>query len=151
ALKLSTQHILKDAWITLFPLVGIIAIGQGYRWLDPLLATILVALAMGSLWRMLNAQLPMLLKPTAIAPEAIAQIACQIEGVTRCTRILSRGMVGRQVWIEIHLALHPEFMVIANTIGERVERTLREHYGPVRAQIWLDESYQDASAKSAGR
>lgn len=132
-------------------LTGLIAIGQGYRWLDPLLAILLVFLSSKSLWNMLNHQLPMLLKPTAIAPEAISQIACQVEGVTRCTRILSRGMVGRQVWIEIHLALHPEFMVIAQTIGERVERTLREHYGPVRAQIWLDQSYQDASAQTAKR
>ncbi|MGB7087028.1 MAG: cation diffusion facilitator family transporter [Phormidesmis sp.] len=142
ALKLSTQHILSDAWLTLVVLVGLIAIAQGYRWIDPLLAVGLVALAAISLWKMLTSQLPMLLKPTAIAPEAISQLACQIEGVTRCTRILSRGMVGRHVWIELHLALHPEFMVIANTIGERVERSLREHYGPVRAQIWLDQTYQ---------
>ena len=142
ALKLNTQHIVADAWLTLLVLIGLIAIGRGHTWVDPLLSVVLVALAANSLWQMLQAQLPMLLKPTAIAPEAIAQIACEVEGVTRCTRILSRGMVGRQVWVELHLALHPEFMVIANTIGERVERSLREHYGPVRAQIWLDHTYQ---------
>ena len=142
ALKLNTQHIVADAWLTLLVLLGLIAIGRGYTWVDPLLSIGLVSLAANSLWQMLQAQLPMLLKPTAIAPEAIAQIACEIEGVTRCTRILSRGMVGRQVWVELHLALHPEFMVIASTIGERVERSLREHYGPVRAQIWLDQTYQ---------
>ena len=142
ALKLNTQHIVADAWLTLLVLLGLIAIGRGYTWVDPLLSIGLVSLAANSLWQMLQAQLPMLLKPTAIAPEAIAQIACEVEGVTRCTRILSRGMVGRQVWVELHLALHPEFMVIASTIGERVERSLREHYGPVRAQIWLDQTYQ---------
>ncbi|NJM99300.1 MAG: cation diffusion facilitator family transporter [Phormidesmis sp. RL_2_1] len=139
ALKLNVQHILADAWLSVLVLVGLVAVAHGYRWIDPLLSIVLVVLSFRSLWKMLNGQLPMLLRPTAIAPEAIAQIACQVEGVTRCTRILSRGMVGRQVWIELHLALHPEFMIIANTIGERVERSLREHYGPVRAQIWLDE------------
>lgn len=138
ALKFNTQHIMGDVWLSVLLLLGLIAIGQGYRWLDPVLAIALVILSVPSLWTMLNRQLPMLLKPTAIAPEAIAQIACQVEGVTRCTRILSRGMVGRQVWIELHLAVHPEFMVIANTIGERVERSLRDRYGPIRAQIWLD-------------
>ena len=138
ALQLATQHILKDAWLSALVLCGIIAIGQGYRWIDPALSLVVVAMSVRSLWQVLCQQLPMLLTPTAIAPEAIAHIACQIEGVTRCTRILSRGMVGRQVWIELHLALHPEFMVIAQSIGERVEKSLRDHYGPVRAQIWLD-------------
>ncbi len=149
ALKLNVEHVMADAWLTGLVLLGLVAIAHGYRWLDPLLAVGLVALLIKSLWQMLNNQLPMLLKPTAIAPEAIAQIACQVEGVTRCTRILSRGMVGRQVWIELHLALHPEFMVIASTIGERVERSLREHYGPVRAQIWLDQAYRDSAPNAA--
>ena len=137
ALKRTTGHIVTDAWLTGLVLVGLIAIERGYQWIDPVLAIFLTVMAVRSLWQVLHQQLPMLLKPTAIAPEAIAQIACQIEGVTRCTRILSRGMVGRQVWIELHLALHPEFMVIAHTIGERVERSLREHYGPVRARIFM--------------
>jgi cation diffusion facilitator family transporter len=139
ALKLTAQHILADAWLTGLVLIGLMAIAQGYQWIDPILSMLLVVMSVRSLWQVLHSQLPMLLKPTAIAPEAIAQIACQVEGVTRCTRILSRGMVGRQVWIELHLALHPEFMVIAHTIGERVERSLRDHYGPVRAQIWMDQ------------
>ena len=143
ALKLNVRHILRDAWLTGLALLGLIAIARGHHWVDPALALILLASLTNSLWQMLCAQLPMLLKPTAIAPEAIAQVACQVEGVTRCTRILSRGLVGRQVWIELHLALHPEFMAIANTVGERVERLLREQYGPVRAQIWLDRSYQN--------
>ena len=139
ALKLTTRHILLDAWLSGLVLVGLMVIGQGYRWIDPVLSILLVVMAVRSLWQMLRGQLPMLITPTAIAPEAISRIACEVEGVTRCTRILSRGMVGRQVWIELHLALHPEFMVIATTIGERVERSLREHYGPVRAQIWMDQ------------
>jgi len=140
ALQLSTQHILGSAWLSGGLLIGLVAIGQGYRWLDPAIAVLWVILAIRSLWQVLQRQLPMLLKPTAIAPEAISQLVCQTEGVTRCTRILSRGMVGRQVWIELHIMLHPEYMVIANTIGEKVERSLRAQYGPVRSQIWLDQA-----------
>ncbi|MEM8503067.1 MAG: cation diffusion facilitator family transporter [Cyanobacteria bacterium P01_D01_bin.1] len=140
ALKLNISHILSDSWLTLLLLVGLVVVNQGYLWVDPLLATFLVASAAGSLWKMLYEQLPMLLRPMAIAPEAIAQVVCQTEGVTRCTRILSRGMVGRQVWIELHISLHPEYMTIASSIGERVERSLRDRYGPIRAQIWLDQT-----------
>ena len=139
ALRLSTQHVLGNAWLSGLLLVGLVAIGQGYRWLDPVIAILWVFFAAQNVWQAFQHQLPMLLRPTAIAPEAISSLVCQTEGVTRCTRILSRGMVGRQVWIELHIMLHPEYMVIANTIGEKVEKALREHYGPVRSQIWLDQ------------
>jgi cation diffusion facilitator family transporter len=141
ALRLNTQHLLGDAWLSIGLLLGLVAIWRGYRWVDPLFAIALIILTVISFWRVINAQLPMLLRPTAIAPEAISQIACQVEGVTRCTRILSRGMVGRQVWIELHLALHPEFMGMARTIGERVESALRNQYGPVNAMIWVEQAY----------
>jgi divalent metal cation (Fe/Co/Zn/Cd) transporter len=141
ALRLNTQHMLQDSWISILVLLGLVGIWRGYRWIDPLFAIALVLLTIHSFWRVVDTQLPMLLRPTAIAPEAIAQVACRVEGVTRCNRILSRGMVGRQVWIELHLALHPEFMGMARTIGERVETALQQQYGPLRAQIWVEQAY----------
>ncbi|HEY9762363.1 MAG TPA: cation diffusion facilitator family transporter [Trichocoleus sp.] len=138
-LRLNTQHFLEDAWLSLTMLGVLLAIWQDQRWLDAPFAIVLLWLLPRSVWRVLNAQLPMLLQPTAIAPEAIAHTATQIEGVTRCVRIRSRGMVGRQVWVEIHLAIHPEFLSSADTIGERVEAALRDRYGPLRAQIWVEE------------
>ena len=151
ALKLNSEHVLSSSWLSGLLLIGLFLIAQGQAWLDPLLATIWVFLAVRNLWMMLQRQLPMLLKPTAIAPEALNQLVCQTEGVTRCTRILSRGMVGRQVWVELHIALHPEYMVIANSIGEKVERSLRERYGPVRTKIWLDSTRPKLNPKADPR
>ena len=148
ALKLNVKQVLDSSWLSALLFLGLFIIAQGQAWLDPLLATIWVVLAVRTLWNMLQRQLPMLLKPTAIAPEAINQLVCQTEGVTRCTRILSRGMVGRQVWVELHIALHPEYMVIANHIGEKVERSLRARYGPVRTKIWLDSTRPQADHKA---
>ncbi len=141
ALKLTTQHVLRDGWLSMAMLLGLVGIWQGYSWLDPLMAIALVILTLHSFWRVLNTQLPMLLRPTAIAPEAIAQVVTTVEGVTRCNRIRSRGMVGRQVWIELYLAVHPEFLTMARTIGERVDGALRNHYGPVSTQVWVEEDY----------
>ncbi|MEL6248636.1 MAG: cation diffusion facilitator family transporter [Cyanobacteria bacterium J06626_23] len=141
ALKCNTQHLLRDAWLSIGLLVGLVAIWRGYRWVDPLFAIALTLLAVNSFWHVLDTHLPMLLRPTAIAPEAIAQVAAQVEGVTHCTRILSRGMVGRQVWIELHLVLHPEFIGMSRSVGERVENALRRQFGPVRTQIWVEQGY----------
>jgi cation diffusion facilitator family transporter len=137
-LKLNTQHFLADVWLSILMLGVLLAIWQNQRWLDPIFALVLLPLVARSLWRVLNEQLPMLIKPTAIAPEAIAHLVHQIDGVTRCTRIRSRGMVGRQVWIEIYLILHPECEEFAETIGEQIEALLRQQYGPLRTQIWVE-------------
>lgn len=138
ALKLNARHFLADAWLSIVMVGALLAIWQGQHWLDPTLALLLLPLVGRSLWRVLNEQLPMLLRPTAIAPEAISHIATQVEGVTRCTRIRSRGMVGRQVWVEIHLVLHPEFVEAAEPIGEQIDALLRERYGPLRTQVWVE-------------
>lgn len=137
-LKLNTQHFLADAWLSILMVGVLLAIWQNQRWLDPLFALVLLPLVARSLWRVLNEQLPMLIQPTAIAPEAIAHLVHQVDGVTRCTRIRSRGMVGRQVWIEIYLILHPECEDFAEAIGEQIEALLRQQYGPLRTQIWVE-------------
>ena len=141
ALKLTTQHVLGDGWLSMVVLLGLVGIWRGHTWLDPLIAIALIILTLHSFWRVLDTQLPMLLVPTAIAPEAIAQVVTTVEGITRCNRIRSRGMVGRQVWIELYLAVHPEFLGMTRTITERVESALRHHYGPVTTQIWVEQVY----------
>ncbi len=137
-LRLNTQHFLADVWLSLVMVAVLMAIHYNQHWLDPVFALGLLSLVARSLWRVLNEQLPMLLRPTAIAPEAIAHLVSQVEGVTHCQRIRSRGMVGRQVWVELHLALHPEYMEMANAIGEQIEALLRRQYGPLRTQIWVE-------------
>ena len=148
ALKLTTQHVLGDGWLSITMLLGLVGIWRGYTWLDPLLAIALIIFTLHSFWRVLDTQLPTLLRPTAIAPEAIAQVATSVEGVTRCNLIRSRGMVGRQVWIELYLAVHPEFLGMSQTIGERVENALRQHYGPVNTQIWVEQAYTPPPARN---
>lgn len=147
SLRFNTQHCLQDAWLSLVMVAVLLAIWQGQQWLDPLFAVGLLGMLPRSLWRVLRHQLPLLLQPTAIAPEAIAQIATQVEGVSRCIRIRSRGLVGRQVLIELHLAVHPDFMEAADLIGEQVEADLRQRYGPLKAQIWVESSASAGGAQ----
>ena len=107
ALDLNAKHFLRDAWLSLVTLAVLLAVWKGQRWLDPVFTIPLLGMAIRSFWRVLNDQLPMLLLPTAIAPEAIAHTIQKVEGVTRCSRIPSLGMVVRQVWTVLHFATHP--------------------------------------------
>jgi hypothetical protein len=54
------------------------------------------------------------------------------------------------VWIEIHLVLHPEFVEEAEAIGEQIDALLRQRYGPLRTQVWVEpaRTYQDAFSDS---
>jgi cation diffusion facilitator family transporter len=138
ALRLNAHHMLQDSWLTLLVLAGLIGIWQGYIWLDPLITVFLVLMSIKTLWRVLNWQLPSLVKQVAIAPEALSQLAHQVEGVTHCYRILSKGIVDRQVFIKMHLVVDPEFVEAAPAIADQVKQLLRERYGPVEAMIHIE-------------
>jgi divalent metal cation (Fe/Co/Zn/Cd) transporter len=138
ALRFSAGHLFQDTWLMLPVLAGLVGVGRGYLWLDPLLAMVLVLAAIGNCWRVFNWQLPSLMRQIAIAPEALAQTIHQVEGITHCYSIQSRGIVGRQVFVEMRLILHPECMSIARSIAERVERAIRDRYGPAKVVIYID-------------
>lgn len=138
ALRFSANHLFQDTWLMLPVLAALVGVGRGYPWLDPLLAMLLLFAAVCNGWRVLNWQLPSLLKQMAIAPEALAQTIHQVEGITHCYGIQSRGVVGRQVFVEMHLILHPECVNVARSIAERVERAIRDRYGPAKVVIYID-------------
>lgn len=138
SLRFHANYILQDAWLTVLVLVGLVGVGQGYGWLDSLLALLILATTVANCWRMVNWQLPLLVKQTAIAPEALAQTIHQVEGITQCYKLRSYGVVGRLVFVEMHLVLHPECLDIARSIAERVEGAIRARYGPVQAVIYID-------------
>ena len=138
ALRFSAGHLFQDTWLMLPVLAGLVGVGRGYLWLDPVLAMLLVLAAICHCWRVFNWQLPSLMRQIAIAPEALVQTIHQVEGITHCYGIQSRGVVGRQVFVEMRLILHPECISIARSIAERVERAIRDRYGPVKVVIYID-------------
>ena len=49
--------------------------------------------------------MPWLVDEMAVAAETIYDIALQVPGVINCHYIASRGVIGRQVFIEMHLII----------------------------------------------
>jgi len=138
ALRLSAYHGFQDAWLMLMVALGWVGVWRGYTWIDPLLTLGIVVMAIAACWRVLNQQLPLLMQPMAIAPEALAETIHQVEGITHCYGIRSRGVVGRQVVVEMHLILHPECVDVARQLAIRVERAIRERYGAARVVIYIE-------------
>jgi cation diffusion facilitator family transporter len=144
ALHHAANRALQDTWLTLLVLGGLILSLRFYIWIDAVVTIAILGLVIVGCWQVLNRQLPLLINQVAIAPEAIAQTIHQVEGITHCYNIRSRGVVGRQILIEMRLILHPECTNLARTIAERVERALRERYGPTKVIIYVD---QDVAIK----
>lgn len=137
ALRHSANHILYDVWLTIMMLFGLIGVSQGIVWLDSFMAIVLIIMLIPSVWRLLSWQLPSMLYQVVIAPEVLSQMAIKVEGVAECSQIHSKGMLGRQVLVQMYIRLHPEFVNIAHLITDRLENLLRERYGAVQATIYI--------------
>lgn len=132
------QHTMSDVWITITVIAGLIGIWQGWQWLDIVLAFPVAILVFSSGWSVLRDNLPWLVDQMAIAPEAIHAQVMKVPGVINCHEIASRGLLGRQVFIDMHLVVEPTDVEAAHRITEEVENRLEDLYGPARITIHLE-------------
>jgi cation diffusion facilitator family transporter len=132
------HHTMSDVWITISVLGGLVGVWLGWNWLDLFMAFPVALLVFKSGWEVLRENLPWLVDEMAIAPEAIHQTVMQVPGVVNCHEIASRGLLGRQVFIDMHLIVEPRDLEDAHEITEHVEALLEEKYGPARITIHLE-------------
>ncbi|MBE9012652.1 cation transporter [Pseudanabaenaceae cyanobacterium LEGE 13415] len=139
------RHTASDIWVTIGVLAGLLGIWLfNWQWLDIVLAFPVAILVFYSGWDVLKQNLPWLVDEIAIAPEAIHAIAMTVPGVINCHDIASRGVVGRQTFIEMHLIVDAKDVETAHRITEEVEARLIERYSPVRVMIHVEPpSYQE--------
>ncbi len=132
-------HTMSDIWVTISVFAGLIGIWlANWQWLDTALAFPVALLVFWSGWKVLRENLPWLVDEMAIAPEAIHQTVMKVPGVVNCHAIASRGVVGRQVFIEMHLIVDAQDVKTAHKITEAVESLLEEQYSPMRATIHIE-------------
>ena len=139
------KHTMSDIWVTIIVIIGLVGIWQAdnlnipqLRWLDVVLAFPVALLVFQSGWEVINENLPWLVDEMAIAPEAIYDVVMEVPGVVSCHDIASRGMLGRQVFIEMHLIVNTEDLFIAHQITEQIEDRLEKHFGTVRVLIHVE-------------
>lgn len=132
------HHTMSDVWITISVLGGLIGVWLGWQWLDLAMAFPVALLVFKSGWDVLSENLPWLVDEMAIAPESIHTTVMKVPGVVNCHEIASRGLLGRQVFIDMHLIVEPRDLRDAHEITEHVEALLEEKYGPTRVTIHLE-------------
>ncbi|MBD2560086.1 MULTISPECIES: cation diffusion facilitator family transporter [Nostoc] len=131
-------HTMSDIWVTISVIGGLIGVWLGYQWMDLVLAFPVALLVFWSGWSVLKENLPWLVDQMAIAPEAIHAIATSVPGVINCHDIASRGVLGRQVFIEMHLIVDAPDVETAHHITEEVESRLEERFRPMRILIHVE-------------
>lgn len=136
-------HTMSDIWISMTVIAGLIGVWLGYQWLDIVFAFPVAVLVFRSGWEVLQQNIPWLVDEMAIAPETLQEIVLQVPGVLNCHDIASRGLVGRQVFVEMHLIVAAQDVETAHQITEAVERELEARYSPIRVLIHVEPpSYQ---------
>jgi divalent metal cation (Fe/Co/Zn/Cd) transporter len=106
--------------------------------LDVILAFPVALLVFTSGWEVVKENLPWLVDEMAIAPETIHDLVMNVPGVINCHDIASRGLLGRQVFIEMHLIVNTSDVNIAHQITEEIERRLAQRFGNVRISIHVE-------------
>ena len=139
------HHTMSDIWITIAVIGGLVGVWQGWQWLDIALAFPVALLVIHSGWVVLSANLPWLVDEMAIAPERIHAVVMEVPGVVNCHNIASRGLLGRQVFMDMHLIVQPRDVAAAHAITEAVEAKLEDAFGPTRVTIHVEPpSYQES-------
>lgn len=132
------RHTMSDVWVTITVIAGLIGVWLGYQWLDLVLAFPVAVLVFWSGWSVIKENLPWLVDHMAVAPETIHQIALSVPGVLNCHDIASRGVIGRQVFIEMHLIVDAPDVETAHHITEAVESRLEARFSPARILIHVE-------------
>ncbi len=139
------KHTMSDIWVTIIVIAGLIGVWQAEKfnlpqllWLDVILAFPVALLVFYSGWEVISENLPWLVDEMAIAPEAIYDVVMKVPGVINCHDIASRGMLGRQVFIEMHLIVNTDDLVVAHQITEQIEEKLEQSFGTVRVIIHVE-------------
>lgn len=133
------HHTMSDIWITITVLAGLIGIwAAGWQWLDIALSFPVAVLVFHSGWTVLRSNLPWLVDEMAIAPEAIHKTVMEVPGVINCHSIASRGLLGRQIFVDMHLIVAARDVETAHNITEAVEDHLETKYGSVRCTIHVE-------------
>lgn len=143
ALRFNGIQLIKDGVLTSVVIGGFFGNWWGLIWIDLVLPIILVLLTLINLWQVIKWQLPLLVKQTAIAPEVLAEIALQVDGVTHCYNIQSRGIVERLLYIKMYLVVSPDCHGITGVIAEEIEERISKRYGPVQMTFYIDEEEEE--------
>ena len=125
-LTADAAHTASDVAVTISVLIALIAVELGVPWADPVAALGVVAVIGRVAWRILAANVDVLLDHAVIAADEVHRVVATIEGVAGCHRVRSRG-VASAYQLDLHLLVDGALTLTqAHEISHRVEMHLKQ-------------------------
>jgi cation diffusion facilitator family transporter len=124
-LAADAAHTASDLVVTAGVAVSFTASYVGVGWADPLGALIVILFIARIAWRILSANLTVLVDRVVIDAERVREVARSVEGALDCHRVRSRGTEGA-AQVDLHLLIDGEVSLReAHEIAHQVEAALR--------------------------
>ena len=124
-LAADAAHTASDLVVTAGVAVSFTATFFGVGWADPVGALLVIVFIARIAWRILRANLTVLVDKVVVDPDRVREVACSIDGVEDCHRVRSRGTEGA-AQVDLHLLLDGEITLRqAHETAHRVEAELR--------------------------
>ena len=124
-LAADAAHTASDLIVTAGVAVSFTASFFGVGWADPVGALLIIVFVGRIAWRILSANVTVLVDKVVVDPERVREVARSIDGVEDCHRVRSRGTEGA-AQVDLHLLLDGEITLReAHETAHRVEEELR--------------------------
>jgi cation diffusion facilitator family transporter len=124
-LAADAAHTASDLIVTAGVAVSFTAAFFGLDWADPVGALLIIVFIGRISWRILSANLTVLVDRVVVDPDRVRDVARSVEGVEDCHRVRSRGTEGA-AQVDLHLLLDGEISLReAHETAHRVEAELR--------------------------
>lgn len=136
-LSFTSQQLFFETGLSLLLLLALWGVWWGEVFCDLLVAVIFYLLCLDRFWQVVSWQFPLMIEQTAIAPEALVNIALQIPGVKRCDRVRSRGIVGQFVYVQMHLIIDRRYETTTHNLIRAIETELRNRYGSLQVTFYI--------------
>lgn len=140
----NARYIYSTIWLKFFVLIEAILLWQGqklylfqFKILDVILALIIACLVCKKTGQIFKYNLAWLVDEIAIAPEEIKKIVIKVPGVIDCYNIASRGLLSKQVFVEMKLIVKTNNLKIAYKISKQVEYALKQKFPRIQTLINL--------------
>jgi cation diffusion facilitator family transporter len=124
-LAADAAHTASDLIVTAGVAVSFTAAFFGLRWADPVGALLIILFIGRIAWRIVSANLTVLLDRVVVEPDRVRTVARTVDGVEDCHRVRSRGTEGA-AQVDLHLLIDGEITLReAHEIAHKVEAELR--------------------------
>jgi divalent metal cation (Fe/Co/Zn/Cd) transporter len=130
---------MSDIWVTIAVLLGLLGVFLlHWQWLDIVLSLPVAGLIWWSAWTVAKESLPLLIDEMAVPSDEIYQVVMSVPEVINALNIKSRGVLGKQCFIEMNLIVMPIYVESAHLVMEKVVAMLQEKYYPVQINIQIE-------------